>query len=157
MFEFSREREYNNPDETNEKQAEEERMNRILDFLEQNPVFYFTTVEAGEPRVRPFGFYMSFEGKLYFGMGKQKKSYAQLVQNPNVELCVADPTGRFLRVRGVAVFDERPEVRNRAFETMPRLKALYNDETGHVLAPFYLTDGEAEFADLKGNFEQFTF
>lgn len=31
-------------------------------------VFYFATVEDGEPRVRPFGFTMVFENKLYFGL-----------------------------------------------------------------------------------------
>ncbi len=130
---------------------------RVLEFLDQNPVFYLATTENGNPRVRPFGFHMLFEEKLYFGMGKQKRSYAQIVENPNVELCVANPKGQFLRVRGVAVFDERSVVLERAFETMPLLKDLYNDETGHTFAAFYLQDGEAELADLKGYFERFTF
>jgi uncharacterized pyridoxamine 5'-phosphate oxidase family protein len=64
---------------------------------------------------------------------------------------VADKTGRFLRVRGGAVFDERLVVLERAFKTLPLLKA-----TGHALATVYLQDREAEVADLKGHFEQFT-
>ena len=132
-------------------------MKRVLEFLAQNPVFYFATIEAGEPRVRPFGFHMLFEEKLYLGMGKQKRSYAQVAENPHVELCVANQKGQFLRVRGVAVFDERSVVLEHAFETMPRLKELYNDQTGHRFAAFYLKDGEAELADLNGYFERFTF
>ena len=38
-------------------------------------VFYFATVEDGEPRVRPFGFTMVFENKLYFGCEVQKAMY----------------------------------------------------------------------------------
>jgi uncharacterized pyridoxamine 5'-phosphate oxidase family protein len=46
-------------------------MKRMLDFLDQTPVFYMATAEKGKPGVRPFGFYMQFEEKLYFGMGSR--------------------------------------------------------------------------------------
>ena len=132
-------------------------MDRIIDFLEKNPVVYFATAENGNPRVRPLGFHMVFEDKLYFGVGAQKQSYRQMLENPNVEFCVADAAGTFLRVRAVAAFDQRPAVLERAFETMPHLKEMYNEKTGHSFALFSLEDGRAEIADLKGHFEQFTF
>lgn len=50
-------------------------------------VFYFATVEDGEPRVRPFGFTMVFEDKLYFGAGTHKAAYAQLMKDPHLEVC----------------------------------------------------------------------
>jgi uncharacterized pyridoxamine 5'-phosphate oxidase family protein len=39
-------------------------------FIKENPTFYFATVDGDKPKVRPFGFFIKFNGKLYFGMGK---------------------------------------------------------------------------------------
>ena len=132
-------------------------MEKILDFLKENPVFYFATVDGDKPRVRPFGFYMAYEGKLYFGMGKHKQSYAQTAANPNVEICTASPKGEWIRIRGTAVFDERSEVMEKVFETMPQLKDRYNEKSGQILANFYIKDGVAEFMDMEGDFESINF
>jgi len=132
-------------------------MEKILNFLAENPVFYFALVDGDKPRVRPFGFYMAYDGKLYFAMGKHKESYRQVAANPNVEICTASPTGQWIRIRGTAVFDERPEVLAKAFEIMPRLTEMYNEQTGKTLACFYLQDGEAEFMDFQGHFEKVSF
>lgn len=132
-------------------------MKQILDFLAENPTFYYATADGNKPRVRPFGFYMEFEGKLYIGMGKHKASYRQTVANPNVELCTANPAGRWLRIRGAAAADDRKEALEKAFEVMPRLKQIYNEQTGFQLGLFCIRDGVAEFADLQGNFESFSF
>ncbi len=100
-------------------------------------VFYFATVEDGAPRVRPFGFMMVFEEKLYFGCGTHKATYDQLLANPNVELC-AFAKGSFVRVRGSAVMDDRPEVQEAMYAASPFLKESYNEETGHYHMCFYL-------------------
>ena len=132
-------------------------MERILKFLHENPVFYFASVDGDKPRVRPFGFFMEHEGKLYFGMGKHKESYKQVVNNPNIEVCTTNPEGQWIRIKGKAIFDESPDVQKKAFETMPMLKNIYNEKTGLTCANFYLSEGEAEICDMKGNFEKFTF
>lgn len=132
-------------------------MQRILKFLSENPTFYFASVDGDKPRVRPFGFYMEYEGKLYFGMGKHKESYQQLLVNPNVEICTASPEGKWIRIRGTAVFDDRPEVMEKVFETMPSLAELYNEKTGLTLANIYLINGEAAIQDIQGHFEKFNF
>jgi len=36
-------------------------MERVLNYLKENPVFYFATVDGDEPKVRPFGFNMGYE------------------------------------------------------------------------------------------------
>ena len=41
-------------------------MDEILKSLTDNQTFYLATVEGDKPKVRPFGFVMEFEGKLYF-------------------------------------------------------------------------------------------
>lgn len=109
--------------------------------------FYFATVENGEPRVRPFGFSMYFEDKIYFGCGTHKAAYAQMMENPMVELCTFKD-GSFIRVRGKAVMDDRPEVQAYMHETSPYLKKTYNEETGHYHMCFYLEDLSA--MEFKG-------
>lgn len=104
--------------------------------------FYFATVENDEPRVRPFGFAMVFEDKLYFGCGTHKAAYEELLKNPNVEVC-SFKNGSFIRIRGKAVFDDRPEVQEYMFETSPFLAKTYNEETGHYHICFYLENMSA--------------
>jgi len=132
-------------------------MEKILNFLKENPTFYFATVDGDKPKVRPFGFYMELNGKLYFGMGKHKQSYQQVVANPNIEICTASATGQWIRISGVAVFDDSEETKTKVFETMPMLKQRYNEENGLTLGNFYIKDGVAEIADMKGNFEKINF
>lgn len=57
-------------------------MKKIMNFLKENSTFYFATAEDSKPRVRPFGFIMDYEGKLYFGIVKYNTSYKQLLVNP---------------------------------------------------------------------------
>ena len=113
-------------------------------------VFYFATVENGAPRVRPFGFSMVFEDKLYFGCGTHKAAYAQMMENPEVELC-SFHDGIFVRVRGRAVIDDRPEVQAAMFEAGPFLKNSYNEQTGHYHMCFYLDNlSVMEFKGTEG-------
>ena len=129
-------------------------MEKILKFLGENSPFYFTTVDGDKPRIRPLGFVMEYEGKLYFGIGKQKQAYAQLQVNPNVEICTTNKDSQWIRIKGVAVMDDRPEVTAKAFEVMPFLTNLYNEKTGNVLGMLYIDQMDAEIADMKGYFEK---
>ncbi|MGX9756909.1 pyridoxamine 5'-phosphate oxidase family protein [Clostridioides difficile] len=132
-------------------------MEKIMNFLKENPTFYFATVEDNKPRVRPFGFVMDYEGRLYFGIGKHKASYKQLLSNPNVEISTANKEGKWIRIKGKAVFDENKDALKKAFEILPSLKKMYNEETGMSLGLIYLEDIDAEFADLMtGQFEKIT-
>lgn len=132
-------------------------MDKILQFLKENPVFYFATVDDGKPRVRPFGFFMGYKGRLYFGMGRHKASYRQLHDNPNVEVSATSEDNVWIRIRGKAVFDDDEEAIKQAFVTMPLLRNIYNEKTGFKLGLVYLTEGEAEFNDFAGNFERISF
>ncbi len=113
-------------------------------------VFYFATVEGDAPRVRPFGFMMVFEGKLYFGCGTHKAAFRELLENPNAEVCAFNK-GTFVRVRGRAVFDDRPEVQEAMYAAAPFLKESYNEKNGRHHICFYLQDLSAmEFRGTEG-------
>lgn len=129
-------------------------MDEVIRFLEENRPFYVATVDGDKPKVRPFGFFMTYEGRLYFLTGKHKKSCQQLIADPYVEISTDNGKGQWIRICGKAVFDDRPEIIAKVFETMPRLKDMYNDKTGFKPAPFYLAEAEAEIADMTGGFKK---
>ena len=68
-----------------------------------------------------------------------------------MEFCTLAPDGRFLRVRGVAVFDRRPEAVEAFYAHDPELLDLYRNQ-GLNLAVFYIDKGYAEF---QGGSEEF--
>ncbi len=124
-------------------------MSEVYEFLKKAGTFYFTTVEDDKPRVRPFGFCMEYDGKVYFGGGKQKDFYKQLLKNPECEICAcAGP--EWIRVRGKVVFDDSEAALDAAWENSPNLKGMYTQPDGPRMALFYLTDASAVWASLAG-------
>ena len=75
-------------------------MNEVLAFLLENRIVYLATVDGNIPKVRPVGFVMEFEGKLYFSTSNQKNVYKQLKANPNFEVSIISKTGDWLRLKG---------------------------------------------------------
>lgn len=132
-------------------------MDKLMEFLNEAGTFFYATCDGDKPRVRPFGFRMVIDGKFYFGMGKQKQSYAQTIANPNIEICAMNKKAEWIRIRGIAVPDDSEETMAKVFENSPHLKMLYNEQTGNVLGNFWLKDGYAEIASMKGDFESFNF
>lgn len=125
-------------------------MEELMKFLAENPTFYFATVEGYLPRVRPFGFAMEYNGRLYFAIGKHKAAYKQLLDNTNIEVCTANDKGEWVRVRGTVDFDNGEAAREKAFSVMPQLRELYNEKTGNVLGMVYMDRISAEWFSLDG-------
>jgi uncharacterized pyridoxamine 5'-phosphate oxidase family protein len=98
-------------------------MDKVVEFLKSCGTFFYASCDGDKPRVRPFGFFMVYEGKLYFGMGKQKESFKQTIENPNFEICALNKENAWLRIRGTAVLDDRTEVLERLSSSIPSLKA----------------------------------
>ncbi len=119
-------------------------MSKVFDFLKETGTFYYATVEDSKPVIRPFGFVMEYEGKLYVGMGKHKNCYKQTIANPNIAICACNPQRQWIRISGKAVPDDRPEAVAKGFEYFPHLKNIYNEKTGFVMGLFYIEDGVAE-------------
>lgn len=132
-------------------------MEEVLSFLQENSPFYLASVDGTTPKVRPLGFCMSVDGKIYFGIGTFKPSFAQLTANPEVEISTTSKAMEWLRLRGTAVFDDSDAVTAQAFAVMPHLKSMYNEENGRKLGLFYLQNAVAEIADMKGGFREIKF
>lgn len=124
-------------------------MNELLeirDFFQQCGMFFLATAEGGQPRVRPFGSLVVFEGRLYLNTNNQKAVFAQMMANPKVELC-GFSRGVTLRVSGTIVRDERPEPRERILEENPGLKHMYAVGDGRFEA-LYLENASATYTAM---------
>lgn len=102
-------------------------MKEVQEFLKECGVYFLATSEDNIPHVRPFGTAEIFENKLYIQTGKIKDVSKQIEKNPNVELC-AYKDGKWLRVKGALVRDERLEAKKVMLDKNPELKSMYSAE-----------------------------
>ena len=122
-------------------------MNEVYEFLKKCGTYYLATVEGDQPRVRPFGTVDIFEGRLYIQTGKVKDVSKQLQANPKAEIC-AFMDGKWLRVAGRLVRDERVEAKRHMLDNYPSLKAMYDAEDDNTEVLF--------FEDATATFSSFT-
>ena len=121
-------------------------MEEVYKFLKEAQTYYLATVEGDQPRVRPFGTADLFEGKLYIQTGKVKEVSKQIQANPKVEIC-AFMDGKWLRVAGTLVRDDRVEAKAHMLDAHPSLKGMYSaeDDNTEVL---YFKDAVATFSSF---------
>lgn len=123
-----------------------ENIERVYQFLEEAGTYYLATMEGDQPRVRPFGTALLYEGKLYIQTGKIKPVSKQIKANPKVEIC-AFKDGQWLRLSGVLEEDDRREVKKAMLDKMPSLRAMYNEDDGNT-EMLYFKSGEATFSSF---------
>ncbi len=102
-------------------------MKEVQEFLKECGVYYLATIDGDKPRVRPFGTAEIFENHLYIQTGKVKNVSKQIQANPNVELC-AFKDGKWIRVEGKLVRDDRVEAKRDMLDKNPTLKGMYDAE-----------------------------
>ncbi len=121
-------------------------MNEVYEFIKACGTYYLATVEDGQPRNRPFGTINIFDGKLYIQTGKSKPVSKQIQKNPKVELCCFKD-GKWLRLAGELVRDDRREAKVDMLDHYPDLKAMYSadDDNTEVL---YFKNATATFSSF---------
>lgn len=130
---------------------------KVCEFLDKTRTYYLATVDGDQPRVRPFGTVLVYDGKLYIQTGKVKPVSKQLAANPKAEICAFDgQTGTWLRVSGELINDDSRDVKVAMLEKYPDLKGMYNpdDDNTQVL---YFKDATATFSSFTAAPEEFTF
>ncbi len=123
-------------------------MEEIFDFIKKCGTYYLATVENNQPRVRPFGTINMFDGKLYIQTGKSKDVSKQIQANSKVELCCfSGADGKWLRLAGELVRDDRREAKADMLEHYPDLKKMYppDDDNTEVL---YFKNATATFSSF---------
>ena len=115
----------------------------VRDFLKKTHVYYLATVDGDQPRVRPFGTVLLYEGKLYIQTGRKKNVAKQILANGKVELCSFNGK-EWLRLSGTLVEDPRIEAQMSMLTAYPGLKKMYLPGDGNTLV-LYFRDAEATF------------
>ena len=128
---------------------------KIDELLTRAEVFYLATVNEDKPKVRPLGFHLLFEDKIYFGVGTHKDVYKQMQANPNVEIAAWDGE-HFLRYYGVADLSNNEAVVEKAFELMPEIAEAYK-ANGWEMGVFFLNDSTAEIRNMFAIEESYEF
>ena len=121
-------------------------MEEVFKFLKKCGVFYLATEEGNQPRVRPFGAINIYEGKLYIQTGKSKNVSKQMQINPNVEIS-GFVDGKWIRLEGTVVRDDRYEAKTDMLDNNPELKSMYSadDDNTEVL---YFENAKATFCSF---------
>lgn len=132
-----------------------ENIERVCKFLDDTGTYYLATVEGDQPRVRPFGTALVFEGKLYIQTGKVKNISKQLAVNPKAEICAFDG-GKWLRVAGELINDDRIAPKAAMLEKHPELKGMYKAEDDNTQV-LYFRNATATFSSFTDAPETFTF
>ncbi len=121
-------------------------MEKVCEFLKNAEIYYLATVEGDQPRVRPFGTAHIFEGRLYIQTGKVKPVSSQLKANPKAEIC-AFKDGKWLRVSGELIEDDREEARRSMLDAYPNLRSMYDENDGNTEV-FYFKNAKATFSSF---------
>jgi uncharacterized pyridoxamine 5'-phosphate oxidase family protein len=131
-----------------------EKVQKVYEFLEKAGTFYLATVEGDQPRVRPYGAMLFFEGKIYIMAFGKTNATRQIAANQKVEICAFK--GKTLRIECKLVEDNRPEVGKALVDKMPVLKPALG-ENGENGVMYYLTDATASFFNMMELEETVTF
>ena len=115
-----------------------EKLEKVLKFLDEAQTYYLATVEGDQPRVRPFGTALIYKDKLYIQTGKIKPVSKQLKANPKAEIC-AFKDGKWVRISGELIEDETREVKTLMLDKMPELRHMYNEDDGNMQMLYFKT------------------
>lgn len=104
-------------------------MNKVVAFLNANPVQYLATVgRDGKAKCRPFMFAGELEGKLWFCTNNQKDVYKDMQANPEIEISVSSPEYAWIRLHGKAVFENNMAAKEMCIRN-PIVKGQYQTAT----------------------------
>ena len=111
-------------------------MKETYEFLKDCGTYFLSTIDVDKPRVRPFGTVNVFENKLYIQTGKSKNVYKQIINNPYVEIC-AFKDGRWIRVSGELIPDDRVEAKKDMLDHYPELKNMYSENDDNTIVLYF--------------------
>ena len=130
------------------RSGEQQGIVRVCNFLKHTKVYYLATVDGDQPRVRPFGTVMIYEGKLYIQTGRKKNVSKQISKNGKVELCAFD--GKcWLRLTGTLVDDNRRAPKAAMLAAYPGLKKMYSADDNNTQV-LYFKNATAVFSTFGG-------
>ena len=125
-------------------------MEKVLEFIKECKVFYFSTVSDGVPRTRPFGAIMLDENYFYVTTGKKGNTYKQVLLNPNVQIvALLSGTRNWVRITGKARENTDIKKKEKMFTLNPILEKRYDTVKDENLALLELYDIEVDTHFVK--------
>ena len=121
-------------------------MEEVYQFLKACGTYYLATMDAAQPRVRPFGTVDLYQGRLTIQTGRKKDVARQMLDNPQVELCAFDGQ-RWLRVAARAVEVPELDAQEHMLDAYPNLRAMYAPGDGNTMI-FALIQATATFSSF---------
>ena len=121
-------------------------MIEVQKFLKECGVYFLATIEDNKPKVRPFGTAEIFEDHLYIQTGKNKDVFKQIENNPYVELCAFN-NGRWIRISGKLIIDDRIEAKKDMLDKNPDLRGMYNEYDSNTIV-LYFESGIAKISSF---------
>ena len=116
-------------------------MKEVQEFLKNSKVYFLATIDNDKPKVRPFGTAEIFENHLYIQTGKKKDVFKQIEKNNNVEICAFND-GRWIRVSGKLIVDDRVEAKKDMLDKNPSLRGMYDENDDNTVV-LYFESGHA--------------
>ena len=116
-------------------------MKEVQEFLKNSKVYFLATLDGDKPKVRPFGTAEIFENHLYIQTGKKKDVFKQIEKNNNVEICAFND-GRWIRVSGKLIVDDRIEAKKDMLDKNPSLRGMYDENDDNTVV-LYFESGHA--------------
>ena len=126
-------------------------MATAYEFLKANPTFHLATVDGAAARVRPFGFAMVYNNRLYICTNKTKDVFKQMQKNPEIEISDMGTNGTWIRIYGKVAVDDSREAKAQAFKEAPTLLQIYPkgaDDENYVT--LYFTEAAATLYSFTG-------
>jgi uncharacterized pyridoxamine 5'-phosphate oxidase family protein len=119
-------------------------------MLKAYPMQYIGLIGLdGKPKVKAFEFKFEENGKLYFDTIRNKETHLELLNNPYVEISVADgETFDWIRISGKVKFVDDQHIKEKLFETSEILRKYYGDASNPDVLPFCLEDVYVECSSL---------
>ncbi len=111
-------------------------MKEVDEFLRNCGVFYLATIDENKPRVRPFGITNIFDNKLYVLTGKKKDVFKQIQKNNKVEIC-AFKDGKWIRIEGKLIPDDRVEAKKDMLDKHPELRGMYSELDDNTIVLYF--------------------
>lgn len=131
-----------------------ETIQKISEFLDSAQVYYLATTEGNQPRVRPYGAHILYDGKIYVMAFYHSNATKQLAQNPNAEICALH--GKTLRIQCELTEDQRAEVKEAVLVKYPQLKGALGEHAENAVM-YEVKNATATFYQFMEELESYKF
>lgn len=102
-------------------------MNKAVEFIGREGLYFLTTVRNGKPRVRPFAFCYDYQDRILIPTQRWKNCYLEMRDNPHIELCACQDDD-WIRISGTVKECKDIKAKEAFFRNVPTMKNYFSME-----------------------------